>query len=100
MVKIRGHRLDLGEVEAALKRHPAVRDAVAFAIAVAPGEVEIRAVVLTEDATDGDAELGRLCRRHLPSHARPARIIALAQFPLLPTGKLDRRRLKAIAGQP
>ena len=96
MVKIRGHRLDLGEVDAALRRHPAVHDAATFAIAVGPEDVEIRAVVLTENGADYHAELRRLCQRHLPSHARPARITTLAQFPLLHTGKLDRLGLKAI----
>jgi amino acid adenylation domain-containing protein len=100
MVKIRGHRLDLGEVEAVLRRHPAVRDAVAFATAIEAGDVEIAAVVLTEGRTGCDDGLRGLCRRYLPSHAQPARIVTLAQFPLLPTGKLDRRRLRAIAEQP
>jgi acyl-coenzyme A synthetase/AMP-(fatty) acid ligase len=42
------------------------------------------------------AELHQLCRRHLPSHGRPARIIVLAEFPQLATGKVDRQALRRL----
>ena len=96
MVKIRGHRLDLGEVEAVLRRHGSVRDAVAFAIPLEAEGAEIRAVVLTEQGEDCEAGLRQLCRASLPSHAQPARFVSLAQFPLLATGKVDRRALREI----
>jgi acyl-coenzyme A synthetase/AMP-(fatty) acid ligase len=98
MVKIRGHRLDLGEVEAVLRRHAGVRDAAAFAVPVEPQGVEIRVVVLAESGEDCEAGLRQLCRTSLPSHAQPARIVSLPQFPLLASGKVDRRALRAILG--
>ena len=95
MVKIRGHRLDLGEVEAVLRLHPKVRDA--FAVAHGAPDMVIRAVVLSEGGPNLLAELRRLCRQRLPSYGRPAWIVTLGRFPLLATGKIDRQALRKIA---
>ncbi len=94
MVKIRGHRLDLGEVEAVLRLHPLVADA--LAIAGGEPDLDVRAVVLSPGGPDLLAELHQLCRRHLPSHGRPARIVMLAEFPQLATGKVDRQALRRL----
>jgi acyl-CoA synthetase (AMP-forming)/AMP-acid ligase II len=59
--------------------------------------MEIRAVVLSEEGPSLLAELNLLCRRRLPHYGRPARIVTLAQFPLLATGKIDRQTLRKIA---
>ena len=92
MVKIRGQRLDLGEVEAVLRLHPRVRDA--FAVARGAPVVEVGAVVLCEGGQALLEELQVLCQRRLPSYGRPTRIIALTQFPVLSTGKIDRQALR------
>ena len=96
MVKLRGHRLDLGEVEATLKAHPAVREAVAFAIEVG-AEKEVRAAVLTDAGDQVAGELRVLCQRRLPVYGRPARIDRFDDFPLLATGKIDRKKIQALA---
>ncbi len=102
VVKLRGHRFDLGEIEAALKAHPAVRDAVAFPTASAGkiGELKIGAAVLSDAlaAAGGDlaSELRRHCLTRLPAMARPARILVLERFPTLSSGKIDRRALEAL----
>jgi amino acid adenylation domain-containing protein len=95
LVKIRGHRLDLGEVEAVLRLHERVRDA--FAVALGDPDIEIRAVVLSEGSSELSVDLNALCRRRLPKHGRPVRIVVLAQFPLLSTGKIDRQALRRVA---
>lgn len=95
LVKIRGQRLDLGEVEAVLRQHPRVRDA--LAVACGAPDMEIRAVVLSEGGPDLIAELKILGHRRLPIYGRPTRIVVLAQFPLLSTGKIDRQALRRIA---
>jgi amino acid adenylation domain-containing protein len=95
VVKIRGHRLDLGEIEAALKAHPSVRDAVAVAVATASGDSEIHAAVLAAGDAGLDGELKRLCSERLTRFAWPARIAFLERFPLLSSGKVDRRTLQA-----
>jgi acyl-coenzyme A synthetase/AMP-(fatty) acid ligase len=96
MVKLRGHRFHLGEIEAVLRSHEKVREAVVF-LCGAPGEEEVRAVVLagTDPALTG--ELAELCSRRLPGFARPAAIIVAASFPQLASGKVDRPALRALA---
>jgi amino acid adenylation domain-containing protein len=96
MVKLRGQRLDLGEVEATLKSHPAVREAVAFAVDVG-AEKEIRAAVLSDAGDKTVSELRVLCQRRLPTYGRPARIDRFEDFPLLATGKIDRKKIQAMA---
>lgn len=96
MVKIRGHRLDLGAVETALRAHVRVREAAAFALNQAGGETVVRAVVLVQGGVVPDAELRRYCVERLPAYARPAGIIQLQDFPLLSTGKIDRTALRAL----
>jgi acyl-CoA synthetase (AMP-forming)/AMP-acid ligase II len=96
MVKIRGHRFDLGEIEAAIKAHPDVRDAAAFAFPTSQGETELRAAALSRRKDDLVADLRLHCVAKLPTFARPAHFLPLEEFPLLSTGKIDRRELKAL----
>jgi acyl-coenzyme A synthetase/AMP-(fatty) acid ligase len=83
-------------VEAALRAHPQVREAAAFALKDGEGNTVIRAAVLVGKSHPPEAELLRLCAARLPAFARPARIAQLEDFPLLSTGKLDRRALRAM----
>jgi L-proline---[L-prolyl-carrier protein] ligase len=104
LVKLRGHRFDLGEIEAAAKAQSRVREAVAFTIGTTGEEVEIVLAVLAEGPRDGRADLERalhrLCLERLPGFARPHRIVAFGEFPLLSSGKIDRRALeKLVAGK-
>ena len=94
-MKLRGHRFDLGEIEAAIRMHPEVRDAAAFAMPTPDGDGEIWAVTLAGERDLG-AELRRACARRLPVFARPTRILQVQRFPLLSTGKIDRQALKAM----
>ena len=91
MVKIRGHRFDLGEVESLLRNQPGVRDA--FAVFVEGSGVH--AAVLAEADGVLAPALRRACAKALPVFARPSRIAILEAFPTLPTGKLDRVALRA-----
>ncbi len=94
VVKLRGHRLDLGEVEAVLKRHAAVREAVVFAVPGEGEDMDVAAAVLAPPQPAIEAELKRLCAAHLPRLAWPARILVLADFPLLAGRKIDRQKLR------
>ncbi|HEX7240849.1 MAG TPA: amino acid adenylation domain-containing protein, partial [Longimicrobiaceae bacterium] len=88
-VKVRGFRVELGEIEAALGRHPAVRDAVA-----AVREERIVAyAVLREGDEPAPAELRAHLARHLPEYMVPSAVVAVERFPLSPNGKLDRAAL-------
>ncbi|MFF9472587.1 AMP-binding protein [Streptomyces roseolus] len=94
-VKLRGHRVEIGEVEAVLHRHPDVVDA-----AVVPtrrdGETELIAAYAGRRIDP--AELDAWLREQLPLHMVPARTTHLDGLPLNDNGKTDRRALARILG--
>ena len=94
-VKVRGFRVEPGEVEAALCAHPAVRDAAVAARPDAGGGMRLVAYHLPADgeAPPAPAELRAWLRERLPEHMVPAAFVALDAFPLTPSGKTDRRAL-------
>lgn len=94
-VKVRGVRIELGEVESALTAHPAVRRAVAAVRDDAPGG---RALVAYLDADAPAAELRAFLQDRLPATMVPSLFVAVRTFPRLPNGKLDRSALPAPAG--
>ncbi|MBB5113497.1 amino acid adenylation domain-containing protein [Micromonospora echinospora] len=91
-VKIRGQRIELGEVEAVLRRHPDV-DLANVQVRVGPGGQELVAYVATGlDVT----ELRAYCARLLPPAAVPARMHTMAALPITINGKIDTERLAAL----
>jgi amino acid adenylation domain-containing protein len=101
-VKVRGVRIELGEVEAALARHPAVAAAVAAAGRDPSGEETRLAAyaVLRPGAAANAAELRGFLRGLLPETMVPAVVMLLPALPLTANGKLDRRALPAPAAAP
>ncbi|QEX16808.1 hypothetical protein FRZ44_21030 [Hypericibacter terrae] len=95
MIKIRGHRFDLGEIEAVLRSQPGVRDAVAALVAKADGNAEVHAALLAEPSETIKTAVRLACAKRLPAFARPSRLLTFEQFPLLPSGKVDRMTLQA-----
>ena len=93
-VKIRGHRVELGEIEAALRTCPGVEHAVVSAVGEPRGTRRLAAWVVGSPAVTPDP--GAL-RRHLaellPDYMVPSAIYPLAALPLSDNGKIDRRRL-------
>ncbi|QQQ79078.1 amino acid adenylation domain-containing protein [Saccharothrix sp. 6-C] len=96
-VKIRGHRIELGEVEAATRALSAVRDAAVVVSGDAKGHRRLVGyVVLDDDTADGDTALLRKeLGEALPDYMVPAALVVLDALPLTPNGKVDRKALPA-----
>jgi amino acid adenylation domain-containing protein len=96
-VKVRGYRVELGEVETALAGHPAVREAVVVLREDRPEDRRLAAYVTAvpgalADAVD-PAELRSYLAARLPGPFVPAAFVILDRLPLTPNGKVDRRAL-------
>ena len=93
-VKVRGYRVELGEVEAALRQHEDVRDAIVVARENLPGTKRLVAYVLPVKGTvEGQSpsafSLQGFLRRKLPEYMVPAAFVLLQEAPLTPNGKID-----------
>ncbi|WP_433385469.1 non-ribosomal peptide synthetase [Micromonospora sp. KLBMP9576] len=94
-VKVRGFRVETAEVEAVLRGHPQVRDAVVTTVSDVEhdGVRLVGYVVVDPAATDPPEGLSDHARRFLPAHMVPAVLVALPEVPRTSRGKLDLRAL-------
>jgi arthrofactin-type cyclic lipopeptide synthetase C len=94
-VKVRGFRIEPGEIEARLIQHPAVSEAVVIAREDTPGNKRLVAYIAA--AEDAPQDLASLLRAHLssalPEYMVPSAYVRMETFPLNPNGKIDRRAL-------
>jgi amino acid adenylation domain-containing protein len=97
-VKVRGFRIEPGEIEAALARHPEVREAAVLALADVGGEGKrlvafVAAHGSSPEAAPAPASLRAFLQEQLPHYMVPSLFLALPALPLTPNGKIDRKAL-------
>jgi acyl carrier protein len=91
-LKVRGYRVEPGEIEAVLRAHPAVAEAAVTPVAAA-GFTQLAAYVVPHGEAPGVAELQAHLKAELPEYMVPAFFATLDALPLTRNGKLDRARL-------
>jgi amino acid adenylation domain-containing protein/thioester reductase-like protein len=93
-VKVRGFRIEPGEVEAVLARYPGLRQAAVVARPDESGQLQLVAyVVPTAEIESRRTELTAFVRRSLPEYMLPATWVIMPEMPLTAGGKIDRRAL-------
>jgi len=99
MVKVRGYRVELGEVEFALSEHPGIRDAAVVALPDEDVGARLAAALVRADGASLSADdASRHCLNRLPRHAVPEIIVFMEELPMTSNGKKDRVTLKDLLG--
>ncbi|QRO01039.1 amino acid adenylation domain-containing protein [Archangium violaceum] len=95
-LKIRGYRVELGEVEASLATYPAVEDCVVVAREDVPGDKRLVAYAVARSGMTVEPEAMRAyLKEKLPEYMVPSAFVPLEALPLTPNGKVDRKSLPA-----
>lgn len=93
-IKIRGHRIELGDIESAIRSIEEVQDVVAIAASRPSGAKMIAAFVIASDDSEQTREsIAQHCEKTLPDYMHPEAIILRDSWPLTPSGKIDRKQL-------
>jgi amino acid adenylation domain-containing protein len=94
-VKIRGNRIELDHVQSVVRKLAGIEDAIVEAVERPDHEPMLVAfVTLAGHASWSHAEFRQALRKELPDYMVPSRFVVVDRFPLTPTGKIDRQRLK------
>ncbi|HUK89307.1 MAG TPA: amino acid adenylation domain-containing protein [Blastocatellia bacterium] len=95
-VKIRGHRVELAEIETVLRQYWEVREAVVTAREDEPGQTYVVAYIVGEEGVDpSSAEIQAYLKDRLPAYMAPAFFVILDKLPVTASGKIDRAALPA-----
>ena len=91
-IKIRGYRVELGEIESILQQHNKVNKAVVLAKEDNAGNKRLAAYIVPEDNFDKD-EIVTYAKSRLPEYMVPSVWVEMDEIPLTPNGKVDKRAL-------
>jgi natural product biosynthesis luciferase-like monooxygenase protein len=94
-VKVHGHRIELGDIEATLNKAPGVRTGVAMK-AEASGEEELVAYLVPSNGDIDITAVRNFLRTHLPPYMVPGKMLVIDHLPLTPNRKIDRKSLLKI----
>lgn len=99
-VKIRGLRIEIGEIESVLGRHPAIREVVVVAREDTPGDKRLVAYIVPKGSPEINVDELRTClKSKLADYMVPSAFVQMEAFPLTSSGKVDRNALPAPAGR-
>lgn len=99
-INIRGFRVEPGEIESVLNRHPNINRSVVSAKPDPAGNTRLVAYFQAQtEAIPGAGELRDYLAEHLPEYMLPANFVALEKLPLTPNGKLDRLSLPELTSE-
>jgi amino acid adenylation domain-containing protein len=104
-IKLRGFRIEPGEIEAALRELPGVEEAAVVArppggVGEAAGEAVPTVLVAFIEGSDRGGGWRQALGERLPGHMIPGRLVELPELPRLPNGKIDRRGLRRMSLEP
>ena len=96
-LKLRGYRIEPGEIESVLGAHPQVKNAAVLAIDITPGDKRLVAYIEKEGKEEpAGSALRRQVQDRLPDYMVPSGFVILDAMPLNASGKIDRRSLAAL----
>ncbi|QHI35943.1 Tyrocidine synthase 3 [Kordia antarctica] len=97
-IKIRGFRVEIGEIEARLSAHKDIKELSVLAVKDSNDDSYLEAYVLSENIVSG-YELKSWMKVSLPEYMVPQKYIQVEAFPLMPNGKLDKKKLRKLGGK-
>lgn len=98
-IKLRGHRIEPGEIEIAIERHPSVRQAAVVLQGEGAGK-QLVGYICFRVGTGEPPQIRSWLREMLPDYMVPAILVHLDDLPLTPNGKIDRKRLPSAETMP